>query len=78
VAVVVLGLAGAAWYVLVHRPGAAASSPAEVLNAIAALDARYLGREAETPEQDWTAYQIERRRLKAQLEAALAAGAAAR
>jgi hypothetical protein len=75
VAAVVLVLGGAGWHFLARRSGSPAVSPAVLLDAIAALDARYLGREGETSDEDWGFYQAERRRLKAQLEAALAAGA---
>jgi hypothetical protein len=75
VGAVVLVLGGAGWYFLARQPGLPAASPAGLLDAIAALDARYLGREGEISAEDWGAYQSERRRLKAQLEAALAAGA---
>jgi hypothetical protein len=75
VAAVVLVLGGAGWHFLASRSGSPAVSPALLLDAIAALAARYLGREGETSDEDWGSYQAERRRLKAQLEAALAAGA---
>ena len=75
VAVVVLVLGGAGWYSLARRPGSRAASSAALLEAIAALDARYLGREGETSAEEWDSYQSERRRLKAELVAALAAGA---
>lgn len=75
VGAVVLVLVGAGWYFLARRPRLPAASPAVLLDAIAALDARYLGREGETSAGDWDSYQTQRRRLKAELEAALAAGA---
>jgi hypothetical protein len=75
VAVVVLGLGVAGWYFLARQPASPAASAAVLLDALAALDARYLGREGETLAEDWRSYQTERRRLKDQLEAALAAGA---
>jgi hypothetical protein len=75
VAAVVLVLGGAGWHFLARRSGSPAVSPTALLDAIAALDARYLGREGETSDKDWDCYQAERGRLKAQLEAALAAGA---
>jgi hypothetical protein len=76
VGALVLALGGAGWYFLARQRGLPTASPAVLLDAIAALDARYLGREGETSAEDWGSYQVERRRLKAQLEAALAAGAA--
>jgi len=75
VAALVLVLGGAGWHFLARRPPSPAASSAVLLDAIAALDARYLGREGDTSAEDWGSYQTERRRLKAQLEAALAAGA---
>lgn len=72
---VVLVLLGAGWYFLARHPRSPAASPAVLLDAIAALDARYLGREGETSAEDWGSYQRQRRRLKAELEVALAAGA---
>ena len=75
VAAVVLVLGGAGWHFLARQPRSPAALPAVLLDAIAALDARYLGREGETSAEDWGAYQTKRRRLKAELEAALAAGA---
>jgi hypothetical protein len=73
VVVVTLVLGGTAWRVLPRQAGATAT-PAPLLDAIAALDARYLGQELATSAEEWNAYQAERRRLKTQLEAALAAG----
>jgi len=69
-----LGLAAAGWYVVSHRSRQPTVAPADSLvAAIAALDARYLGREQETPDQEWQVYQRERARLKAELETSLAA-----
>jgi hypothetical protein len=45
-----------------------------LLNQIAALDARYQGREAETAADEWTRYCERRAALKADAEAALARG----
>ena len=45
-----------------------------LLDAIAALDARYAGRESETASEEWAAYETERAALKARLEHALASG----
>jgi hypothetical protein len=58
------------------RPGGRVTRirPDELLDAIAALDARYLGRENETPAPEWSSYQDERARLKAELESSLAVG----
>jgi hypothetical protein len=75
VAVLVLVLGGASWHLLARRPRTPTASPAVLLDTLATLDARYLGREGETSAEEWGSYQAERRRLKAQLEAALAAGA---
>jgi alanine dehydrogenase len=43
------------------------------LQRLAELDARYAGRDADTPPDEWSAYQERRARLKAELAAALAA-----
>jgi hypothetical protein len=68
-------LAVAGWYLL-SRPKVRVTRirSDELLDAIAALDARYLGRENETPAQEWSSYRNERARLKAELESSLAAG----
>ena len=78
VALVVLlgaGLAAATW-AMGRRPHTAAAVPvgdhAALLDAIARLDTRYAGREADTPAEEWSAYQSRRAALKAELEAALA------
>jgi hypothetical protein len=84
----VAGLAlalGAAAVWLVRRPRrsvsrAAAGQPDEagrLLDAIAVLDARYTGREAEVPPDEWQRYADERATLKARLEHALAAASPA-
>jgi len=75
--VLVLG-AAAVW--LVRRPRRAAALPrpgqpdetARLLDAIAVLDARYAGREADVPADEWQRYTDERAALKARLELALA------
>jgi hypothetical protein len=74
VAAVVLVLGGAGWYALARRSGPAPASSDELLQAVAALDARYLGRETETAAEEWRQYQSERARLKALFETSLAAG----
>ena len=68
-----LSLAGAGWQVLRRRSVASDSSITESLDAIAALDLRYAGREQETPADQWGSYLAERARIKARLEASLAA-----
>ena len=67
-------LAGAAWW-LIRGPSrpAPALLPEQILDAVAALDARYAGREAETAEEEWRRYAAERARLKTELERTLAA-----
>jgi hypothetical protein len=60
------------------RPGVVAravgpDAPTRLLDAIAALDARYEGREAEVSPGEWRRYGEERSALKARLERALAA-----
>ncbi len=78
--VTVLGLALllAAWRMLPRRATsatAAASDDAErLLDEIASLDARYEGREAETPAEEWARYRERRTSLKAEAAAALARG----
>jgi hypothetical protein len=75
VAAVVLALALAGWRYLrrPRPPQPPLAGPDRLLDAMAALDARYAGREAETSAEEWGAYEAERARLKAELEAALAA-----
>jgi hypothetical protein len=67
---------------LVRRPRSAplravagTGGPARLLDAIAALDARYGGRETEVPPEEWQRYTEERSTLKVELERALAARA---
>jgi hypothetical protein len=68
----VLGIAG--WYgIRTHRRVGPATSPEELVYAIASLDARFLDRHAETSAAEWAAYQKRRSQLKAQLESSLAA-----
>jgi hypothetical protein len=69
-----LVLAGAGWQLLRRQSGAAAPRTGELLDAIAALDIRYLDRERETPADEWSSYLAERARLKTELEASLAVG----
>jgi hypothetical protein len=73
VAPLVLVLAGTAWYFTGKRWHERQVSADGLLDAVAALDARYLGREAETPAEEWRRYHSERARLKALLESSLAA-----
>jgi hypothetical protein len=79
----VVGLAlvlGAAAVWLVRRPRRPAAFPspiqpdetASLLDAIALLDARYAGREADVPPDEWQRYADERAALKVRLEHALA------
>jgi hypothetical protein len=49
-----------------------ASGSSSLLDAIAALDARYLDRERDTPPEEWASYLARRAALKAELERALA------
>jgi hypothetical protein len=55
------------------RVPAEAAAPPRLLDAIAALDARYLERERDTSPEEWASYLARRLELKAQLERALAA-----
>ena len=74
-AVVVLGLVAGVWYIFARRQfQPLRDSPEELIGAIALLDAKYLDREREMPAREWGSYQAERARLKALLEASLAAG----
>jgi hypothetical protein len=73
-----LGLAGAGWYLYTHRPARSLVPAADLVSAIAALDARYQGREAETSAAEWSSYREKRARLKAELQSSLAAGEASR
>jgi hypothetical protein len=69
-----LGLLGAGWYALAgKRSRAPAVRSAQLLDAIATLDARYFGRQGETPPAEWSFYQAERARLKGELASSLAA-----
>ena len=74
VGAVAVMLAAAAWWII-RRPSrrAPALLPGQMLDAIAALDARYAGREPETAADEWRRYGAERARLKAELERTLAA-----
>jgi hypothetical protein len=74
VGAVAVMLAAAAWW-LIGRPSrrAPALLPEQMLDAIAALDARYAGREPEIAADEWRRYVAERARLKAELERTLAA-----
>lgn len=83
VAIVAAALALAAWRLLGARPRAPAAArrtgvapgPTGVpglIDAVAELDARYLGREAATPPDEWAEYQRRRAELKAMLERSLA------
>jgi hypothetical protein len=72
VATVAIALAVGGWYFLTRGRTAGVSTD-ELLERVAALDARYLGREAEVPVTEWRRYEAERARLKGLLESALAA-----
>lgn len=74
VASVVAVLAGAGWHFARGSSRTPAASTDELLAAVATLDARYAGRAAETQGDEWQKYQLERARLKALLQASLAAG----
>ena len=78
VTVLALALLLAAWRILPRRGPVPAAPPGDegdrILNEIAALDARYQGREAETPAEEWASYLKRRAALKAEAAAALARG----
>jgi hypothetical protein len=71
-------LLGAGWYLSRRARGPAQLPAADLLDAIAALDARYLGRKEETPPSEWSSYLDQRARLKTTLESSLAADGASR
>jgi hypothetical protein len=69
-----LGLIGASWLALSgRRYRKVTRRRVELVDAIATLDLRYEGNQAQTPESEWRSYLAERARLKQELEAALAA-----
>jgi hypothetical protein len=77
VAALALALLLAAWRILPHRaattgPGGRRDDADLLLNEIAALDARYQGRETELPPEEWTRYLERRAALKAEAAATLA------
>ena len=78
VAAVALALGFGGWRLLRRTAPHPGVHPNHLLDAIAALDARYAGRNEDTPTEEWEAYRSERERLKAQLERALAGGDAHR
>ncbi|HTO74324.1 MAG TPA: hypothetical protein VMJ30_10895 [Gemmatimonadales bacterium] len=65
-----ISLLVAAWRLLSRASPVRTSAPADLIGAIAALDARYLGREGEVAAEEWQKYQAERARLKEQAELA--------
>ena len=69
-----LGLVAVGWYALARRHRGKPRSAPDLVDAIAELDARYVGRRNQTSEDEWKCYEVERARLKGELEAALAAG----
>jgi hypothetical protein len=74
VAGLALALTLAGWRLVVRsRPRRESALPDGLLASIASLDVRYLGREGEVPPEEWETYRSERARLKAELEASLAA-----
>jgi hypothetical protein len=66
-----LALVAAAWRLL--RRTAQPVSPDRLLDRLAALDARFAGREVELPAEAWRLYRVERAHLKEALDDALAA-----
>jgi hypothetical protein len=69
-----LALLLAGWRVLARsRRQPESALPDGLLASIASLDLRYLGRQAEVSADEWENYRSERARLKAELEASLAA-----
>jgi hypothetical protein len=74
VATMTLLLVAGGWRLLSRASRTRVLRSDELLDAIAALDARYAGRERDTSRDEWRSYIEERARLKAGLEASLAAG----
>jgi len=73
VGLLALGLVAAGWYgVTRRRTLVARGGSASLIDSIAALDARFLGRQSEVTADEWQVYQSERARLLRLLEAALA------
>jgi hypothetical protein len=74
VSLLALALLLAGWRILPRRRASGARGDAAdlLLNEIAALDARYQGREAELPSEEWGRYLERRAALKAEAAAALA------
>jgi hypothetical protein len=70
VSLTAVGLALAAWR-LIRRPAVARGvAEIDLVGAIAALDARYLGRQSEVTSDEWQRYQAERSALKERAELA--------
>jgi hypothetical protein len=67
-----VALVGAGWRAAA-RPRPATSETGTLIDALAALDLRYGERERETSREEWDSYLTERARIKARLEASLAA-----
>ena len=63
----------AGWYLVSRESTHPRVAPSGLLDAIAALDARYVGRQQETPSSEWQSYLDQRAGLKAELETSLAA-----
>jgi hypothetical protein len=74
VAAMALALAASGWFLIARPRAAVTAPPADLLDTLAALDLRYAGREDQTPADEWKSYVEERAKLKARLEASLAAG----
>lgn len=67
-------LSSAGLVALRRRPRAVGDRQRNLLDEIARLDARYAGRQADVPQEEWSGYQAERARLKAALQDQLAPG----
>lgn len=69
--------AGFGWLLLRHRGSSRSEAPLypmTFIDAAARLDSQYLGKEADTPPEEWASYLAERARLKESLQRALATG----
>jgi hypothetical protein len=73
VALLAFALLAAGGYGLRRQAGAAIPESRQLIHAIAVLDAQFLGKRQEMSDQQWAEYELERARLKRQLETTLAA-----
>lgn len=67
-----LALTGFAVVALRRKPAVVPATAPALIDQLARLDARYAGKQDSTPAAEWETYQLERARLKAELQGALA------